>query len=234
MVELTDLPTLEHEIIMLHDRLQHQPDDEKASGKLNYRLSKWIDKLDITIFVAQNEQLPWTENEIGYPTRPMPPKETVGYQQTGDYQFFIDGHSGRFQDKFGGLLIERKTCQDFYGTLFGNRDRFYREIDRFHDDPRFEKMIVVVECDTTAWLHYMPPNTKEKTSLVPQKIATLASLENRGVSVVFAGDRTLAARFYRDCIRMWCMRNYARIIGIDKRVVDTMSQSGIVQEVGSV
>ncbi|WP_406660905.1 ERCC4 domain-containing protein [Methanolobus sp. ZRKC3] len=229
---MTDLPTLELEIIRYNDAVKHDPTDTKSKGKLDYRLSKWIDKLDITVFVAQNEQLPWSENEIGYPMRPMPPKQTCTFNQVGDYQFFIDGHSGHFQDKFGGLLVERKTCQDFYGTLFGNRERFYREIDRFHADPRFDKMIIVVECDTTSWLHYMPPNTREKTSLVPQKIASLASLENRGVSVVFAGDRTLATRFYRDCIRMWCMRNYEKIIGIGEPVVDTMVQPCVVEELG--
>ena len=118
------LSDLELEIIQYDEAIKLDPDHfGKYQRKLNYRLSKWIDTLDIVVCVAQNEQLPWTENEIGYPTRPMFLISESGAQQVGDYQFYVNG-------QIGGILVERKTCQDFYGTMFGNRDRFYREIER--------------------------------------------------------------------------------------------------------
>jgi len=154
------------------------------------------------VCVAQNEQLPWTENEIGYPTRPMFLISESGAQQVGDYQFYVNG-------QIGGILVERKTCQDFYGTMFGNRDRFYREIERFKSDNRFDKMIIFVEGNMLDFLNYTYNNN---SFMLPQKFGVLGSLDARGVEVMWCTNRKIAARLYGVVVKQWCLKNYERII----------------------
>ena len=55
----------EHEILMLRDAIRDDPTNaDEYQNKLNYRVSKWIDLSDVLVFRANNEQTPWTENEI--------------------------------------------------------------------------------------------------------------------------------------------------------------------------
>jgi hypothetical protein len=119
----------EDTILKIHDELRSaKPDTQlhkNLTKRLETQLSGWFTKLDIVVFVANNEQLPWTEAEIGYKTRPMMKKTDCDWQQVGDYQFFINGKKP-FARCFGGALVERKTCNDFYGTLMNRekRERF--------------------------------------------------------------------------------------------------------------
>jgi hypothetical protein len=230
---------LETEIIQLDSHLRQFPGDEKARGKLNRKLSKWIDTLDITIFVASNEQKPWTSGELGYPTKPMLLKETSGFQQVGDYQCYIERGS-RIENNFAGFVVDRKECSDFYGTLFGrdsenrkNRERFYREIDRFKADPRFTHFYIFVECDLITWLNYLPPKNPGNDLMINQKMAVLASLQARGAHVMWCGNRRLAVRMYREMVRQWCLKNYSRIIrGCGTYAAEmSMSQPRVVDEV---
>jgi hypothetical protein len=47
--------------------------------------------------------------------------------------------------RYGGIIVERKSISDLYGTLFGDRERFYDEIDRFYAMPWADKFIIMVE-----------------------------------------------------------------------------------------
>lgn len=216
LYDLDKLVDLETEIIQYDDHLRRYPDDTKTEGKLKRRLSKWVDNLEIIIFVASNEQKPWKDVELGYPTKPMPTKAMIGRDQVGDYQCYID-RGGRMQDNFASFVVDRKECSDFYSTLFSkgqsgkNRDRFYRELDRFERDPRFDEFYVFVECDFITWLNYVPPGNSGNL-MVPQKLASVASLEARGAHVVWNGNRKIACRMYRELCRQWCLKNYRKII----------------------
>lgn len=158
----------EQEIRELHHVIKEY-DDAEAVAKLKNRLrgllNAWYDLLDITVFIASNEQTPWSAEELGMKTRPMLLKKDIGHDQVGDYQFLVNG-PGKLVDRFGGLLVERKGCTrkngvitscDLHGTLMSDhRDRFYREIDRFEKDGRFEKMIIITECSLEEFLNFLP------------------------------------------------------------------------------
>jgi hypothetical protein len=216
---------LELEILRYHEAIQADPSNaDEYTSKLDSRVKAWYNQLDITVFVANNEQLPWTQGELDFKTRPMPPKATTGYSQVGDYNFHIGNRGGSFIKGFGGLVVERKGgvlgWEDFYGTLFNsnkesgrkNRDRFYDEIKRFHADDRFTDFVIFVECDIITWLNYLPPNTKAKSIMIPQKLAVLASLEARGAHVEWCGNRQIASRMYRDFVKQWVIKHWKDII----------------------
>lgn len=213
---LTDLDQqvdLTTEIIQLHDHLTQYPADIKTKGKLDRKLSKWLEMLEITVFVANNEQLPYTSSEIGYPTRPMLLKSQSNYQQVGDYQTFVDGYGGYYLP----FVVDRKTMGDLYGTLLkkSNRDRFYRELERFYQDDRFKRFYIFAECGLIDFLNYQPPNAKEKGNLrINQKLAVIASLESRNCHVMFCGNRKLSIRLYRDFIRQFVLKNYETILNL--------------------
>lgn len=199
----------EFEICSLRDAIQEDPyNASEYQNKLNYRVSKWIDLSDILIFRANNEQTPWQESDIGYPVHSMPTKQDCGFDQVGDYQYVVDCDQ-EFSKCFGPLVVERKSMQDLYGTLFGERDRFYREIERFEKDTRFNQMIIIVESNFTEWLSYNP--TPESAGIA-QKLASIASLQARNVPVYFAGSSCLAAKFYAHCVRQNIMKNWQRWI----------------------
>lgn len=200
----------EFEIRSLRDAIRDDPGNaEEYQHKLDYRISKWIDLSEIIIFGANNEQTPWTDEMIGYPVVPMPTKQSCGFDQVGDYQFAIDCNLD-FAKCFGPLVVERKAKEDLYGTLFGNRDRFYREIARFEADPRFHQMIVIVESSLHEWLSYNPPGGNGVGT--SQKLASLASLQARGIPVHFAESPRLAATLYKHFVRQSIHKNWGRWI----------------------
>jgi hypothetical protein len=134
----------------------YHPAVETLSGQLSNRLSAWQALLDIVIRVAENEGTPWLESELGLVTIPMEPKKTSGYHQVGDYYYEILNDDQSIT--VGNLVVERKTCADFYGTLMSrdSRLRFMNEISRYEKDPRFNQMVIIVECNKEDFLTYIP------------------------------------------------------------------------------
>ncbi len=166
MARTKTIQDYEAEIIALHN--DNSPDSQK---KLDYKLGKWEPLLKKQILVAQNEQQPWTDEEIGISTAPMPTKNLSGHNQVGDY-FYEILRDGR-EPITGSLLVERKggECgiEDLYGTLMDSRqrERFYREIARFGRDPRFSKMIIMIEGTLDEFLEYVPEVYVFRWNLVP-------------------------------------------------------------------
>jgi len=145
-------------ITELHQQRLEYPDSAAIIKKIDTQVRGWMRCVDIMIQVAQNEQIPWTAEMIGYPTEPMPSKKSTGFTQTGDYAGVVRTSDG---DRHVPVLCERKSVQDAYGTLIveENRARFYREIERFHADPRFDQMVVIVEGTLSDFLLYQPDFT---------------------------------------------------------------------------
>lgn len=206
---------LEADIINYHNAIKLDPTNTpEYQNKLNYRLSKWLETLDITIFVANNEQLPWLPGEIGgLKTRPMLTKKDIGFNQVGDYHAFVDGYGGYYLP----FVVDRKTKADLYGTLMKseNRKRFYREIERFNQDSRFKQFYIFAETTLVEWLNYEPPNAKDKgNKRINQKLAVIASLGARGCSICWCDNRRVASRLYGDFVRQFCLKNYVEILNI--------------------
>lgn len=216
----------EAEILELYSIKNRTIEQDK---RLNGQVSSWAKLLDITIFQAQNEQLPWREEDLDFHVRPMLLKENSGMQQVGDYQAYysMPGHAG-----YVGLLIERKGgkngAEDLYSTLMNSENcaRFYREIDRFQQDPRFSQMVIITECSFEQFLLYKPPfigktyNSDHIGASVAARRGKIASLYARGVPVIFAGTRKNAIEIYKALIRQWIIKNYVTILKLDSKPYD--------------
>ena len=107
--------------------------------------------MNIKVYVASNEGLPWTAEEIGFPTFPMPTMKEGGCRQVGDYYATCD-------DVVVPVLVERKSLRDAYGSFIieKNRARLYAEIVRFQDDPRFNEFVIIVEATRAQFMAYYP------------------------------------------------------------------------------
>lgn len=156
----------------------------------------------IEVYVANNEQMAWNEEEIGYPTLPMPTKKECGWRQTGDYCAVYNG-------KVVPILVERKSLQDAYGSFLTekNRARLYAEIDRYHKDDRFDEFVIIVEATRKMFMAYFPWAVtkwhKQKGDLPKfcatfnkKKVTVLEHLEERGAEIIFADNRRTAASVF--------------------------------------
>jgi len=200
----------------------YHPDVEKLTRQLSNRLDKWQKLLDITIYVANNERLPWELK--GCPTEPMFNKKTSGYPQVGDYLFTIT--DGAQIPSWGALCVERKGGEtgpeDMYGTFMNrdSRERFYREISRYEADQRFNQMIIISECSLQEFLNYTPKfngkryNNNHAGASVESRRATIAGLFARGVPVLWAGSRAEAQKTYLQLVRQSIIKNYKSILGL--------------------
>lgn len=201
-----DLAYYESEIRQVGALLEADPTNEKLRRQLNYRLDRYLDLSEIVVLVAGNEQKPWTTEELGFRTTRMPQKSEIGYDQVADYQALVNG-------QICPLLLERKEVADLYGTLFSgdNRARFYREIQRFRDDERFDQMVIIVEGSMMEFLWYEPAKTitnpkyhrgvPPKKVSADQKLASVAKLYSIGVPVWFTESRHFAVQAARHLIR---------------------------------
>ena len=223
----------ELEIKTLHEEYK-KTKDPSIKKKLNNRLPSWAALVDVTVYVANNEQKPFSSDEIGYPTLPMLTKKEYekrygkgkGVPQVADYQAFITfGSSGEWCT----TLIERKGgkkgCEDFYGTLMNadGRDRFYGEISRYQEDTRFKRMIVLVESSMPEFMMFVPPfcgkyrNTDHIGACAESRYGTVASLFVKDVPILFCGTRYAAAKLYHKLIQQDIIKNYAYYLGLDQR-----------------
>lgn len=220
----------EKEIVSLHNELKDYPDSITLHDKLSRKLTAWVKRLDFNIRVAQNETIPWTDEELGLVTIPMEKKAASGHAQTGDYIFEILNDDQSITT--GGLCVERKGTTRENGRMVGcdlyssfskkdNRRRFEAEFKRFQNDPRFNLFVLIAECSHGEYLSFKPKfNGKNynKTNFgmnVAARRATIAKLISMGVDVHFAGTRKAAVELYSDLVRQWCRTHYKQILNIE-------------------
>ncbi|MBO4304641.1 MAG: ERCC4 domain-containing protein [Lentisphaeria bacterium] len=134
----------------------------------------------MVIVIDTREQRPWS----------FPPhiETEIGTLRTGDYALKGD-------DRFA---IERKSADDFVGTISSGWGRFVRELNRM-DEACFAAKTVIVEADFESFCfrtesgRILPPD-HEHTRLTPQFVMKrIAQLTLRNVSVIFAGNADLAS-----------------------------------------
>lgn len=210
----------------------YPPKNEQDEKQIKQKVGMLADRLTITIFRARNEQDPWPIEDLGWQVRDMFLKKDTDLQQVADYQAYYEfpGCSG-----WVGILVERKGgkhgAEDLYGTLMvkENCDRFYREIDRFHEDKRFSQMVIITECSFEQFLLYKPLfvgkslNTNHSGASVEARRGKIASLYARGIPVIFAGTRLNAIKIYKALVRQWIIKNYVTLLKLDENPHDDIS-----------
>ena len=135
----------------------------------------------MVIVIDTREQRPW-----GFPPHI---KVEIGTLRTGDYA--LKGDEANF-------AVERKSGDDFVGTISLGWHRFCKELNRM-DDANFAAKVVVVETDFETFCYRLrqgaliPPD-HEHTRCTPQFVMKrLAQLTMRNVSVIFAGSADYGA-----------------------------------------
>ena len=135
--------------------------------------------IPLHIVIDTREQRPWSFD-------PALVQATVGTLKTGDYALAGDS----------SFAIERKSLDDFIGTISSGWKRFQREIERMKNWPA---RVIIVEgnfedcCFSTRQGELIPP-CHNHFQITPQFIAKqIAILTMMNVSVLFAGSADLAA-----------------------------------------
>jgi ERCC4-type nuclease len=131
----------------------------------------------ITVCIDTREQRPWAFQEALF----TPVRRTL---KTGDYCLEGDDHFG----------IERKSLDDFLGTISSGWDRFLREIVRMEKANWIAKVIIVEGqyADFVFGPDAEPPPHRHY-QLTPAFVRKrIAQLSLRNVSVLFARDAGLA------------------------------------------
>lgn len=134
-----------------------------------------------TIIIDTREQRPWTFPESVSVRR--------GTLRTGDYA--IDGDES--------FAIERKSIDDFLGTVFSGWERFLREISRM-DGAGFPCKVVIVEGDIHDFLfrqdafgNITAPNHNHPRITPMAALGRISDLCFENVITLFCKDETTAA-----------------------------------------
>jgi len=154
----------------------------------------------MNIIIDSREQSPWA-------WEPHLVKTRVCGLDAGDYALEVDSTpiTGR-QTLAVAFAIERKSLDDFIGTISSGWDRFREELYRMRE---FPARIVIVEgnFEECCFSEAGPP-THNHTRIQPGFIAKrTAELALMGVVVVFAGNACFAAamayRIFRERMAGW-------------------------------
>lgn len=159
----------------------------------------------LRIVIDTREQSPWS-------WEPGDAITTVSGLRAGDYALLDDTERVRGSDRLAvRFAIERKSLEDFLGTISSGWDRFLRELDAME---AFPAKVVIVEGDfaSCCWSERRAPDpfgsmTKPPehahVALEPAFVARrVAELTMMGVSVLFCGAADLAAAMaYRVFVR---------------------------------
>lgn len=108
--------------------------------------------------------------------------QEIGTLKTGDYALKGDDH----------FAVERKSGDDFLGTVSSGWHRFCRELNRM-DEAGFAAKVVIVESDYETFCYrirqgaILPPDHQHVRCTPQFVMKRIAQLTMRGVSVIFAG-----------------------------------------------
>lgn len=191
--------------------------------KAHHRASKWSELVPLTFQIANNEQLPYTDElkELGHCVEEMPPKALLGFQQTGDYLCYLPNY-----ECYTGVLWDRKSKNDAYGTLVHGQERFFRECDRAcklisepleeGKEPSFDYMLIGVECTRDKLLLYRP-NGMAGASQASRHgiIENLPPRFNFQVNFMWYGSRKYAVKGLIKHNQYWLKHNYAKVLGLE-------------------
>jgi ERCC4-type nuclease len=144
----------------------------------------------LRIVIDSREQAPWAWD-------PSDAVTEVRALMAGDYALAGDCERVKGRDALAvRFAIERKSLDDFLGTISAGWDRFQRELVRME---AFPARVVIVEGDFSACCFaqgegcVIPP-PHNHPALRPAFVARrIAELTMQGVSVLMAGDAQLAA-----------------------------------------
>lgn len=200
----------ESEIRDLYDALHDYPDSDSLKRSYSSKLTGWYNTLVVSAQIPGNEKLPWQISELGMPTEPMPLKQTSGFNHVGDYNIRIRGAG---IDMIGGLVGERKSLEDMYGTIMHSdqSERLHREINRFHSDPRFDTFIIFAECTNQEFIDHRNIG-KHGTDLTNSKNGKCASLFLDGAPIWWCGDRVNAAIKFKFAAKQWIVKNWLKVM----------------------
>jgi len=144
----------------------------------------------LRIVIDTREQTPWS-------WEPSDAVTEIHGLSAGDYALWQDCESVKGRDSYAvRFAIERKSLDDFLGTISSGWERFQRELERMQT---FPARVVIVEGDFESCCFkeladmVMPPEHNH-VMLRPAFVARrVAELTLEGVSVLFCGDSQLAA-----------------------------------------
>ena len=157
------------------------------------------------IIIDSREQAPWAWD-------PSDAVTEIRGLAAGDYALAEDCEAVRGREALAvRFAIERKSLDDFLGTISAGWDRFQRELVRME---AFPARVVIVEGDFSACCFAQgtggeclpPPHNHPalRPAFVARRIAELAMM---GVTVLMAGDAQLAAglafRVFRRRVETW-------------------------------
>ena len=144
----------------------------------------------LRIVIDLREQTPWAWT----PDMVTPEMKSLN---AGDYALAEDCEAEKGKKSLSvRFAIERKSLDDFLGTIGSNWDRFQREMERMNG---FPARIIIVEgnfadlCFREDKGVLLPPEHSHpnmRPSFVARRIAELAL---SGITTLFAGDASLAA-----------------------------------------
>ena len=143
------------------------------------------------IVIDTREQSPWS-------WAPSDATTEIRGLAAGDYALASDCESVRGRAVLAvRFAIERKSLEDFLGTISAGWDRFLRQMDRMD---AFPARVVIVEGDFASCCfsggegEQVTPPPHNHPALHPAFVARrIAELTMMGVSVLFAGDSQMAA-----------------------------------------
>lgn len=159
----------------------------------------------LEIVIDSNEQMPWAWD-------PSDAITEIHKLATADYALRQDCETVKGREAYAvRFAIERKSLEDFLGTISAGWNRFQRELTRMES---FPARVVIVEgnfaecCFSQGVDGDILPPPHNHPALRPVFVARrISELTMAGVSVLFAGDAQLAAglayRIFRRRIDLW-------------------------------
>lgn len=137
---------------------------------------------DYKIIIDKQEKRPWMfEDSISK------------HLKTGDYS--IEGYET-------SIVVERKSMNDFVGSISGHRKRFMAELDRAKSIKHF---CIIVE---GSWFDLITGNYRSKM-LPSSAVGTAVGIMARyGVPVIMAETRKQAEQLCKKFLRLSLMREY--------------------------
>jgi ERCC4-type nuclease len=133
-------------------------------------MSKELQPEKLVCIVDSREQMPYDLSPFIMVTKGLP---------TGDYSIL-----GMEQQ----VVIERKSMDDFIGSISQGRERFEREIERLKP---FESKMILVEASAADIV-----NHRYRSRMHPNSVmGTMAKFFSLGIGVMLAGNRETAQDF---------------------------------------